>query len=237
MRAGLLLLVSLLAAPVARAEADAPSPAMPHPRVVSAERLFGFAYASRSIDGTRSMTPLEETGTTFGPLDAGATTALFAVPRLAFDVFVYKRLSVGTALSYARTSSRQTATAFPEVSLQPTTNDTLVVAPRIGFLAPLRSSISLWVRAGFTYVLAHRTRAAMEFGTNELRETLALHALTLEAPLAIRVVDHFLLTAGPTLDLGLDGATSRQAEAEPFLPNRRVKEIDLGLMCGFGGDF
>jgi hypothetical protein len=235
-RAWLVLLVSFLAAAGARAEADPSTPAVPRRRVLSAERLFGFAYATRSIDGTPALSPIEETGTAAGPLGAGAPTARFAVPRLALDVFVAGRFSVGGGLTYFRATSHQTLTAF-SAALSPTTSDTLVLAPRVGYLIPLARSVSVWPRVGFTYLLAHRTGPAMDFGTVAVHETFGFYALTIEAPITIRIVDHFLLMAGPTLDLGLKGATSRQSDAGPAIPNRGTRESDLGLMCGLGGDF
>src|SRR5579862_607485 len=125
-----------LGAGPARAE-DAKEFGSKHQIIVSAERLFGVAHGSRVTkevvpDGLSSTTlSFEDTGTTLGPLGSwGETTTIYMVPRLALDVLVVKGLSIGSGLTYFRSSVHE-AVAGEIAALGPaTTVDVLLLAPR-----------------------------------------------------------------------------------------------------------
>src|SRR5215467_390969 len=74
--------------------------------VLSAENMFGFNY-NHSSD-----TRIAANSTTYSlvanPFGVGVTT--YELPRLAFDAFVTKGISLGGAISFARTTSSNSAT-------------------------------------------------------------------------------------------------------------------------------
>jgi hypothetical protein len=234
-----LVLLTALAAPTARAEDETAKPSSPfrprHGVLLSAERLFGFTYLSRSEDqpnaGNGTGTPtIDTSGTTFGPLGPAATTALYSSPRLAFDAQVWRGFTAGAAISYFRISVKRTidgAGVFTNSSTS--TLSAVVLAPRVGYLAPLTASVALWPRVGFTYFRA--------WTSSNGSQTLGLYALTLEVPLAFRLTEHVLLLAGPTLDLGLAGTTSSSGGNQPRIPGHDVTETDVGVSCAFAATF
>jgi hypothetical protein len=210
------------------ARAEEPSgPAAPRRLVVSAERLLGFAYASGTQGASRNSAEIDTSGTTFGWL--GSSAASTVAPRVGVDIFVVKGLTVGAAASYTA-GSVETSIRSQFVFQPPEeTTSTLTLAPRVGYFIPIVRSVGVWPRLGFTYVRSHSTGLTTA--------TMGLYALTLEAPVAIRVAEHLLVTVGPTLDAGLDGALSSSTANAPLVPNRTLKETDFGLTAGFAGYF
>lgn len=196
--------------------------------VISAERLLGGAYASRTWAASRNTAQVDETGTTFGPL-GGSTPALFVVPRLAFDAFLLDHLSLGAALSYFRSSLDESIDSQFTFQSPNRSSDVLVLAPRVGYALRLGSRVFLWPRLGFTYAWAHSNGTASQ--------TLGLYALTGEAMLGVRVFEGAYVEIGPVLDQSFKGAASFSAPDAPPTPNRRLDETDVGVVCGLGGYF
>jgi hypothetical protein len=102
-------------------------------------------------------------------------------PRLAFDAFVTKGISLGGALSYARTTFSNNA---------PSAN-AFQVAPRVGYAQMVGPWLGVWPRVGVTYIYS-------DSNTNFL-------ALTIDALAAVIASPHLAITFGPTLDVGLSG--------------------------------
>ena len=143
--------------------------------VLSAENMFGFNY------NHSSNTRIAPTATTFAlltnPFGAGITT--YQLPRLAFDAFVTKGISLGGAVSFARTTySNNSSNVFQ-------------VAPRLGYAMMVAPSLGIWPRVGVTYVYS-------DSNTNFL-------AVTVDALAAIIAGPHLAITFGPSLDVGLSG--------------------------------
>jgi hypothetical protein len=210
--------------------------------VVSLERTLGFTYGKTMVEERGNGLMLEEPGTAVGPFGAAGLTPRFAVPRLALDGFVGRRFSVGGAFGYTRQSAEtnySAATRGAVVITVPSTStaDALVLVARVGYLAPLSRTVSLWARVGFTYLRTTRTAPSVLYSRNLAQETFGLYALTLEAPIAVRIVDHVVVTGGPTLDLGLKGVMKRSDPDAPPVPNRPAREIDVGVSLGVAGYF
>jgi hypothetical protein len=157
---------------------------------LSGERLFGYTYTRLSVPGGVG------TASTFSILSNpyGRGTGGYSWPRVGFDYFVIRGISLGGSVSFARTSSANTSSTYYEV------------APRVGYEIPIGPWLDFWPRAGVTYV---------HFSLGDL----GYLGLTIEAPLAIAVSQHVVITFGPTLDLGLSGS-----------PN--TKYTDIGAYFG-----
>ena len=144
--------------------------------VLSAERLFGYTYSRRTgFANTNSFTLLAQ------PLGTG--TYAYGAPRVGFDAFLTKSISLGGSLSFFRTSAGNSSTTGFEV------------APRLGYGMMVGPWLGVWPRLGVTYVYASGNGATAKY-----------LALTVEGLLAIVVAPHLVITFGPTLDLGLTGS-------------------------------
>ena len=125
---------------------------------VSIERFMGVDYIDAEGPGGGDATAR----IFLNASDAYPTTSA----RLGFDVFV-KRLSIGLAGGF-------------------TTEDTAIVAPRVGYMFGLTPTVGLWLRAGGFY---EATPGPNYFG------------VTAEALFAWFPYPIFCFTFGPTLDL------------------------------------
>jgi hypothetical protein len=145
--------------------------------VLSAEQLFGYSYRRTSFTGGHSST------NAFSLLadPFGVGTAAYMWPRLGFDYFVLRGISLGGAASFARTTTGNTNTTVFEL------------APRVGYDAGIGPWLSVWPRLGFTYVHA---------------STQQYSAVSVEVPLVISVAQHVAILVTPTLDLGISGSNS-----------------------------
>jgi hypothetical protein len=145
--------------------------------VLSAEQLFGYTYRRTSFTGGHSST------NTFSlladPLGIGA--AAYMWPRLGFDYFVMRGISLGGAASFFRSTTGNTNTTFFEL------------APRVGYDLPIGPFLSAWPRLGFTYVHA---------------STVNYSAISLEVPFVVAFSQHLAGLVVPTFDLGVSGSGS-----------------------------
>lgn len=110
---------------------------------------------------------------------AGVATP-YLMPRLGFDYFVIDNLSLGGSLG------------FGDVDPEGNNNSTsgALVAFRVGYAIEFSKVFGFWPRGGFTY---------RNFGSNEE------FALDLEANFYAAPVEHFAITFGPLMDLGIAG--------------------------------
>jgi hypothetical protein len=198
--------------------------------VISAERMFGFTYDSVTLtennqDTTGSVTHFTLLSSPVGV--SGGNNFVWAgygSPRVAGDYFVINRLSVGAALGYAHWSASEQEPG-PGVPEETVSGDSFTFAPRAGYMLTFNDIVSFWPRAGFTY----RTFSAGNASAHNL-------ALTLEAPFAFTVIPHVAFWAGPTLDLGLDGAQSVEAAGTTISNDFNATSIGIqtGLVVYFG---
>jgi hypothetical protein len=140
--------------------------------VVSSERLFGYSWRHRTNphDSLTSFSLLAD------PIGVGGSG--YSWPRLGFDYFVIKAVSVGAAASFFRTSGiGQTLTGFE-------------LAPRVGYALTVGPWLSAWPRVGFTYL--HAT--AQQFS-----------AVTIEVPLVVAIATHLAVLVAPSADIGVAG--------------------------------
>jgi hypothetical protein len=148
--------------------------------VLSAENLFGFNY------NHPSNSPHATTFALFSDAFAGVSQNTYQWPRLAFDAFVMKGISLGGALSYSRTSYSNLP---PNTTIAAT--NAFEVAPRVGYGQMVGPWLGVWPRLGVTYVYSASN-------SNFL-------ALTVDALAAVIVSPHLAITFGPNLNVGLSG--------------------------------
>ena len=178
---------------------------------VSAERLFGFSYASQSTTQEVAGTEIERSAsfTSFSLLGkvstvsaSWATNTLYSFPRLAGDYFVIQGLSLGAGLGIVTGSSslEQKSGNISREDDGPSFMGFLI-APRVGYAFPFTASVGLWPRGGITYV-----HGGVDVDGNETN--INATALTLEVPLVIAPVPHVAIGIGPSFDIGLGGSVS-----------------------------
>jgi hypothetical protein len=175
---------------------------------ISAERLFGYAYSSAtdSMNGvdapTRTNHGFSVLSNPFGGVALGAS---FSFPRLAVDGFVAEGVTVGAGLGYFHLNQSREASTASTGPREATLNG-LVVAPRLGFAARLSPTVSLWPRAGVSYLrLWSGSSTAGVMGSST---TGNLFAVTIEAPLAMTLAPRAVLLLGPTFERTLSGSTT-----------------------------
>jgi hypothetical protein len=178
---------------------------------------------------------IDTTPSALGPSSPGLTTPMFTTPRLALDVFALRRISLGVAAVYFRSSAHYEEDA-PNAPVPEEVVRAVVVAPRVGYVFSATRLLAVWPRVGVTYVWMRATssRAATYTDTT----AYSLYGLTLEAPLAIRAAPHVLVTVGPTLDHGFAGRVAHGgATLSANIPNQRTRETDVGVSAGVAASF
>jgi hypothetical protein len=168
------------APPPPEATAAAASPAGPAgfgdagQLVISSERLFGYSWRHRSQGAAH------DSQSSFSLLanPEGIEAAGYTWPRLGFDYFFMKGISLGAAASFFRQSGIGAALSGYEV------------APRIGYATMVGPWLGVWPRLGYTYVHA---------------STVSFSAITAEVPLVIVAYPHLAFLVTPALDLGVSG--------------------------------
>lgn len=163
---------------------------------LSSERLFGYAWRHRSQGA------LHDSLSTFSLLadPEGVGAAGYAWPRLGFDYFVVRGISLGAAASFFRSSGIGAA------------NTGFELAPRLGYAAVVGPWLTIWARAGFSYVYS----TAEQFS-----------AITIEAPLVIAVASHLSFLVAPAADIGIAGKINGSS----------AKVTDIGLSFGLALSF
>jgi hypothetical protein len=195
---------------------------------ISAERMFGYVHATQTESGTGVAT-FTSTNNSISLLGSPiiAVSSIYTFPRIAFDVFAAAGFSVGASLSYFHLS-QTTGSASATSTGSSSTTGGFVAAPRIGFAARLAPSVSLWPRAGITYVYASTDNS---FGTTQTTYSFHVFAATIEAPLAVSVSPRSLILIGPTADIALSGYSKTSPGTGGT--STTTKETDYGLQAGF----
>ena len=184
---------------------------------LSVERLFGYSHISSTrttagVDSTETANIISFLG------NAGAIS--YSLPRVGGDVFVAPNFSLGLAgvviqeWASGGGSSDVSATIFQ-------------VEPRLGYLLRAAPTVAVWPRVGLTYV--HSSSTSTSTTTNQ-KTTLtgSLTAVTIEAPIAIRLWPRVAALIVPFGDIGVSGSN----ELGLFGSNVDVKETEFGVQMG-----
>lgn len=192
--------------------------------IVGVERLPSVLYwrsTRHNAFGDRGT----RKGTNVSLLGAGGASNPFSSPRLAVDAMLGAHFTLGGALGYYSGVGDETI-EFPDKSSSDPNSPTplqkfagdlpstriFVVAPRFGYLWPATGRLSLWARAGITYVSARtkvETESYVSAVPTAVTEKLSFLDLTLEPELVFALAPHVALTLGAALDLGLTGSAKR----------------------------
>jgi len=152
------------------------APAFGEPGSVSfaAERLFGLSHTSQGSGSVTTISVLGGAG-----LEIGA--APFSIPRIGFDYFPGRGLSLGLGAEFAYVSA----------------GDAFIVGlnPRLGYVVRISDGFSLWPRVGASYV--HLDLAS---------QSGYLLAATLEVQAVVTPFQHFGFTFSPVVDIGLSAS-------------------------------
>ncbi len=115
-------------------------------------------------------------------IGASAPAQVYTQARFAIDGFIIDHLSIGGSFAFWSFDEKHAGNYSG-----------VLLAPRVGYTIPFNDSIGFWPRGGFTY---------RNFNGNDE------FALTLEGVFYASPMDHFAITFGPVLDLGLAGSGS-----------------------------
>jgi hypothetical protein len=185
---------------------------------LSVDRLFGYSHSSeqQSVGGMTQTTTSDNFTLLSNP--HGAEVGAYTFPRLALDGFVGPGVSLGGALSFFHSSSSpQTSTGF-------------VLAPRVGFVARLAPTVSLWPRGGITFIT---TSTDTKVGTMAITSASGnLLAFTIEAPLAFNLSRWAAVLVGPTIDVGLSGSNKTTPALGGATTTTDNKVTEFGLQAG-----
>jgi hypothetical protein len=167
--------------------------------ILGADRLFQLiTYAAISQGSGASSSSGKTTSLS---LFGGIGTGIYNIPRLAFDYAVTDNLTIGGA-AFAHFTLSSTTSSGGGPSNDTTKIRLLGVAPRIGYVLPLSSSIWFWPRAGLTYDVLTFSQPT---GTSS---SLSQFAANVEAMFVFSPVEHVGITLGPAVDVPISGSLS-----------------------------
>lgn len=173
--------------------------------VIGIERLFG-AYAWNASVAVGGAETKANGAMVNGLLSNTATNAPgglinpFAAPRLGADWISPLGITAGLGVGFLaasgesvdKTPEAETKAPFPS-------GTAFLVAPRAGWFGVLNRWLTLWPRAGVTYV---RINDSLDTGTTRFQ----LLALSLEPAVALTPIAHVAILVGPSLDIPLTGS-------------------------------
>jgi hypothetical protein len=249
------LLTALAAARPASAQETPPAPRFGDrgQLIVTADRLLPiFSFTSQtttSIEGA-ATTKITDSGTSIAFLVGHEPTlgAVHTIPRLAVDVTVSKRLTIGSSFAFAfglagshtevRTAGDGTQTTRDASTPRATI---LGFAPRGGYVLPLGPHFAFWPRAGFAFYSV-RTRSEQTnsaSNTPASTDTDTLFSLDLDPQLVWQPLPHVLLHVGPLVNIPLTGSheTSFSQGADAKDRSDDLSVFHIGLSAGLGAWF
>ncbi len=151
-----------------------------------------------------------------------ASSNPFDVPRLAFDYFVIRQVSIGGSLGFTTVNDGDdSGEGFGGDS-----TSTFLFSPRAGYVLMFSEVFGFWPQGGLTYYSASQDETFSEKGLS----------LTLNLPFVISPANHLAFLAGPYADLGLwgnidyDGGPGGQAPPPDHDRTYRSIGLEFGLM-------
>ncbi len=188
--------------------------------ILGADRLIPLiAYTAISEGSGQSNATQKSTSISlFGGI--GLAQSFYNVPRLAFDYAVTDNLTIGGAVfAYFMLSATQSSSTGPSSDASKLT--LLGVAPRIGYVLPLSSSVWFWPRAGITY---DWLSISPPTGSSN---TVNQFAANVEAMFVFSPVEHVGITLGPEVDIPIRGSASPGTG-----PSMDASQFHIGLTAG-----
>lgn len=196
--AAALALVVVLLATLRSARAD-DEPALfgqPGQIVVGLPRLAPIL----ALDASRSAVPSDAPSGTALSYGGSSGQNIYNQPRLSLGWVAATRLEVGTDVTgYATLGGDPRAGDAPQVSL-------IGVAPHVGYLAPIRDALCLWLRAGAAYyVLDEKGVDSSAGGSTAWSFSWRQLDVDVEAHAVVTAMPHVAITAGIVAELPVVG--------------------------------
>jgi hypothetical protein len=205
---------------------------------ISGERMMGVAADTSKTESEEGGISSSDTSkqTTVGLFGMGIGGSFGLLPRIGFDVFPIKGLSLGTALVYVsgwgKSEYETSGEGFSGSDRSPVTSQFLL-HPRVGYAAAFNDTVAIWPRAGITY---YRQQAEEKEDSFEWKDTVNATALSLEFLVAISPVNHFAFLIGPYADIGLAGKSKYEDDDPTFDDSEAdLKLTSIGLTVNLTG--
>ena len=218
--------------------------------VVTADRLVPLlGYTSQSITATDGDITTKTT-------DTGGSVAfligrepqlgvMHTIPRVAVDVSVLPRVTIGTSVAIAfgidgaHTEERTPRVGQRTVRENAIPGSTLFgFAPRVGYVVPLGRHLTFWPRAGIAfYSVKSQREVTSNLGvTSSSAQTDTIFSLDLDPQLVWTPLPHVIVHAGPLANLPLTGAheTSFAQAAEVKDRSDSLTVFHFGISAGLG---
>ncbi len=250
------MVCGLIAGSVAMTTASSASADEPRPfgdrgqLIVTADRLVPLVgYTSQSITESDGDITTKTT-------DTGASVAflfgrepqfgvMHTVPRVAVDVTVFPRVTIGTSFAVAfgldgtHTEERTPRAGQRTVRENAIPGSTLLgFAPRVGYVVPLGRNLTFWPRAGLAfYSVKSQREVTSNLGvTSSAAETDTIFSLDLDPQLVWTPLPHVMAHVGPLANLPLAGAheTSFAQAAEVKDRSDDLTVFHFGISAGLG---
>ena len=193
---------------------------------VAAERLFGVAYETSTVEQGNAKVTSSQTSVSFlaKPVSAAVTA-----PRIGVDYFVIDGLSLGMGLGYSTISVSGEVEGAPAQNQNGAGIHAFIAAPRVGYAYMFNEHVGLWPRAGMTYSwIAIDTDAA-----NDTETSVDSLAVSAEVPLVITPVSHVAFLLAPTFEYGVAGGGKVKA-ANGTETTIDTNPLDVGLHASLG---
>jgi hypothetical protein len=175
----------------------------------SVEHLFGFVHSETSQDNAGVKTSNFANGLNLLGTPIGGAPISYSWPRLGFDLFLPRGLSLGTSISYfhgSGYSSNGSANAFQ-------------IAPRVGEVPLMGPNVELWARLGFTYDY-------ISLGS----VTESVYALSADLTFAVVLAPRIALTISPIADVPLGGTQKDNANNTSIATKLSDVGIEFGIV-------
>lgn len=225
--------------------------------ILSADRLvplFNYTYSSvtrtdNGVDLTNSTTGsgisllfgrnLAAEGGSNGPAN------VHAIPRVAFDVTIIPRLTLGAAVAFGfglggtnEEENLQGGVPTPRRSDSPTAT-AIGLAPRIGYILPLGDIFAFWPRVGFGFysVSTSIDRTTNNGGIETTRTSDTLFSLDLDPQFVLVPLEHFFIHGGPIVNIPISGSRSVSTSTSSTRLSYDASVLNMGLSLGLGGWF
>jgi hypothetical protein len=116
---------------------------------LSADRLFGLSVGSTTTAVPGGETTVDQTHFGFFLPPPGLAFNVYMTPRVAFDVAIIDGLTLGAAVGFVISDyDRSDADGDNAGGVS---GNTLLLAPRAGYVLGLTPTLGLWLRGGLTY--------------------------------------------------------------------------------------
>lgn len=176
---------------------------------ISFERLVGYARTSWVFKqpGPDAKGTVDHFG---GLISPGGGLIGFSAPRVAFDYFVSRGVSLGGSFGYGANAGDD-----------PQKMRLITIAPRFGYALMFGEVVGIWPRVGPTYqlVLSDPENSWLLAGGGEL-------------PLIFVAGEHAAFQLGPRLDWAFLGERDPEKTAESDVKKNKLRAMEYGFSVG-----